>query len=133
MKKLGFTLVELLAVIVIIAIISLVTVPTVSNSLQKYKTKVCETQINQIVSAAKSWGADHIYLLPSEICTEGNDDKCKIEVTLSELTKQGYIEDVKNPMTKEKFDSDNVKIEIKKENKKFVYTLDEQTSNVCKN
>ena len=46
----GFTLVELLGVIVILSIIAAIAIPTVSTSLNKQKTKELEHKKEQIVS-----------------------------------------------------------------------------------
>ena len=59
-KRKGFTLAELLAVIVILGIITSITVPIVTDQIDKYKTKVCVTQYDNILNAARSYGADHL-------------------------------------------------------------------------
>ena len=41
MKKNGFTLAELLGVIVVLALISMITVPAVTDSLQNYRNSLC--------------------------------------------------------------------------------------------
>lgn len=64
MKK-GFTLAELLGVIVILSLIALITVPAITDTLQNYKIKLCNTQLEEIISAAKTWGADNLVKLPS--------------------------------------------------------------------
>ena len=56
----GFTLAELLAVIIILGIITTITVPIVTNQIDKNKTKLCVTQYNNILNAARSYGADHL-------------------------------------------------------------------------
>lgn len=124
MKKNGFTLAELLGVIVILALISLITVPAVSGTLQKYKSKLCKTQVEQIVSAARTWGSDNILKLPSS----GNS----IEVTLKELSDYGYIDsDIENPVTKENFDLEETKVKITKNGKKYEYEINVETLNLC--
>lgn len=132
MKNKGFTLAELLGVIIIIALLSLITVPTVSNSLQKYKSRICETQLDQIIAAAKNWGQDNLSLLPSEACNGSNENKCKKFVTLRDLIKMNYLDsDIKNPLNKEKYNLDNTKIYVSKRGKKFYYELDETTKKSC--
>lgn len=53
MNRKGFTLVELLAVIVILVGISLTAVMGISASLEKRESKECEDQIQIAISAAK--------------------------------------------------------------------------------
>ncbi len=125
MKKNAFTLAELLGVIVILALISLITIPSISGTLQKYKKNLCDAQLNQIISAARNWGADNILSLPSK---NGGTK----EVTVSTLAKYGYIDDeIKNPVTGENFNLDNIVITITRTGKKYNYSLDSTTKNAC--
>lgn len=124
MKK-GFTLAELLGVIVILSLIALITVPAITDALQNYKIKLCNTQLEEIISAAKTWGADNLVKLPS---SEGQTKT----VSLKTLSDYGYIDAViQNPVTKENFDLETTTVTITKQGKKFVYTLDEDTTKSC--
>ncbi len=124
MKK-GFTLAELLGVIVILSLIALITVPAITDTLQNYKIKLCNTQLEEIISAAKTWGADNLVKLPS---SEGQIKT----VSLKTLSDYGYIDAViQNPVTKENFDLETTTVTITKQGKKFVYTLDEDTTKSC--
>lgn len=116
MKK-GFTLAELIGVIVVLALISLVTIPAVSKTLKQNKESLCESQLNNILSAAKAWGADHVFELPSD----SGETKT---ITLGDLINGGYIEgDIENPVTKDIF-AEGSEITITKNNKKYEYKLD---------
>ena len=120
MKK-GFTLAELIGVIVVLALISLVTIPAVSKTLKQNKIKLCETQLENILAAAKSYGADNVFNL-SDTNT----------VTLGDLVNAGYISgEIENPVTKENFDLETTEITITKNNKKYEYKLDEATTGLC--
>lgn len=114
MKK-GFTLAELIGVIVVLALISLITVPVVSKILKQNRKTLCETQMNNIIAAAKTWGADNILTLSDNT-----------EVTLETLINSGYINgDIENPVLKEKIDPDNEenKVIITKNGNKYTYEL----------
>lgn len=65
MKKKGFTLVELLAVVVILALLALLTSTAVTKLVKDAKDDLSETQIQLIKSAADTWIADNLNNLPS--------------------------------------------------------------------
>ena len=52
MKKQGFTLVELLAVIIVIGLIALITTPVISNTIEKSRKEAAELGMNSIKEAA---------------------------------------------------------------------------------
>ena len=125
MKNKGFTLAELLGVMVILSLISVITVPAVTESLNNYKTKLCNSQINEIISAARTWGNENVLLLP-------DNDGESYEVTLKTLSEYGYIDKkVNNPVTNEDFDLDNTVVTITKRGKKYKYSMDTATVDTC--
>ena len=125
MKKNGFTLAELLGVMVILSLISIITVPAVTDALQKYRANLCESQIKEIIGAARSWASDNILILPTE---EGYT----YTVDLETLSSYGYIDkDIKNPVTKEKFDLEDTKVTITRVGKKYKYEIDDNSKNSC--
>lgn len=121
-KRKGFTLAELLAVIVILGIITSITVPIVTDQIDKYKTKVCVTQYDNILNAARSYGADHL--------TELGKSKT---ITLKTLNDGGYIDasNLKDPVTKNTISQD-LKIIIEKVGKKYKYFLFNNEDIGCK-
>ena len=121
-KRKGFTLAELLAVIVILGIITSITVPIVTDQIDKYKTKVCVTQYDNILNAARSYGADHL--------TELGKSKT---ITLKTLNDGGYIDasNLKDPITKNTISQD-LKIIIEKVGKKYKYFLSNNEDIGCK-
>ena len=95
MKK-GFTLVELLAVIVLVGAIAAISFPLVTNQLNNSKQKSYETQIKTIERAANNWGAQNVGLLPDV------DGQTK-NISIDRLQKDGFITkgDIVDPRTEE--------------------------------
>ena len=116
MKK-GFTLVELLGVIVVLAIISMIAVPLIDRSINKSDEDLYNTQINQIVKAAKNYYAEpeNIDGLP-----QGAGDS--VTVTLEALQKGGYLPtEVDNPKTGEPFNPTLSYVTVTKKGNHFEY------------
>ena len=104
MNKKGFTLVELLAVIIILALLAVIASTSVTKVVDDSKNDLETAQIKLIKDAAKTWGAENISDLP-----EGNS--C-IYLTLKDLKTYGLIDsDIKNPKTEKKLSND-LKIKI---------------------
>ncbi len=111
MKK-GFTLVELLGVIMIISIISAIAIIAIDNNIKKGKETTCKAQELTIIEAAKTWQIDN------------NDEKTS--VSIETLINQGYLDvDFKNPMTGDSYSQDTyVEITISGNNKKnYTYKI----------
>lgn len=121
MNKKGFTLAELIGVIVVLSLICLITVPAIASVLKANKKSLCETQLNNILTAAKSYASENILSMPI------NEGETKT-ITIQELVDYGFIEgDIQNPVTKEDFDLET-EITIKKVGKKldFMFGTDEE-------
>ena len=98
----GFTLVELLGVLIILAVIALITFPIVNNTIKENKDKLYITQLNEIESSAEKWAYMNINLLPS---VEGETTT----ITLLELKKAGLVTlDIRNPKTNELLPNDMI-------------------------
>lgn len=95
-NKNGFTLIELISVIIILGIIGLITVPAVNDTIQSSKTKALEKQKESIVDITKKYVLDHTDLLP-EIDGESK------QITLTDLKSADLItnEDIINPSSNE--------------------------------
>lgn len=63
MKK-GFTLVELLAVIMLLGIISLIAIPSIGKILGRSRQRALEGVKEELIKATKSYTADNLDLLP---------------------------------------------------------------------
>ena len=126
MKKNGFTLAELLGVIVLLSLVSIITIPAVTDSLSNYKGRVCKAQLDEIVSAARTWANDNVLKLPT-----GNDEFRT--VTLEELSEYGYIDGtIQNPVTKKNFDPKTTKVVITRSGKRYTYKIQyDKANNSC--
>lgn len=117
MKNKGFTLVELLAVIVLLIIIFMLVVPSVTDIISQSRETTYQKQINTILNAAYDWSLKNINYLPEK--------DSKIFMTLSELKSSGFVDsNIIDPTTKKLF-SDDLVISISnvggnyKENNKY--------------
>ena len=105
MKEQGFTLVELLGVLIILAVIFMIITPTVSNIITESKETIYQKQINTILTAAYDFSLKNISYLPDEGTTY---------ITVGELKYEGLIDiNITNPNTNEVF-PDNLVISIEK-------------------
>lgn len=91
-KDSGFTLVELLAVVMVIGLVALVSVPVVRNITKDAKQKGKERQIGIVLESAKNWAIQNTDLLP--------ENNGSILVKTDTLKKEGLLENKKiiNPV-----------------------------------
>lgn len=114
MDKKGFTLVELLAVIILLAIIFVLTFPAVEKVIFQGRDVVSNSQINTILDAAYDLSLQNVELLP--------DSGKTTFITLADLKKAGLIEsDITDPETKKLY-SDSLVISIKNVGSGYKYT-----------
>ncbi len=101
-KNKGFTLVELLAVIVVLSLLIVFAVPSVLNILVSTKTKTYEENRRVVLDGALTYGLRELELT---VCAENFKPTsvdststlgCTKKVTIKELKNRGYIEDNKN-------------------------------------
>ena len=123
-KRNGFSLAELLAVIVLLGIISIILVPNITKLLKDSKEDLYNKQIKVIELATKLWATDKenkIFLV--------NNQEWPYIVTLGDLQDASYIdENIVNPNTDENF-SDSTLIYINYENNQYTYEVDKDTVN----
>ena len=123
MKK-GFTLVEVLAVIVILAVIALLVVPKVNNTIKNNKEKVCNSIKTSAEDAANSYTYMHTDEIDLSISNNGY-----AEITLLKLMEEGLLKtDLENPYTKEEISKTNT-VKITKSGNTYNY---EYTGVDCK-
>lgn len=109
MKKNGFTLVELLAVIVILGVIGMIVFPAVQTTIKKNKEKLYVQQINSLVDAASKYVVDHdadhldrFITYTGGTITGSNTCKLAIGTNSSVLVTGGYLKNsgnMKDPIT----------------------------------
>ena len=92
MKK-GFTLVELLAVIIILGVILVIAIPSFNNAIKESKIKLYKSINQMVVKSTKEYLTEYVYELPEE---EGET----IEVTTNDLISNGYLKEISNPTDK---------------------------------
>ena len=117
MNKKGFTLVELLGVVLLLSIIAAIITIAIDSSIKTSRHKAYLAQEKNMIEAAK------IYLTDHPINTNGAPCIFK-EIYISDLIDWGYLDkDFKNPMTNKKYDS-NTKVTIKSCGNKQNYTYE---------
>lgn len=122
MKKRGFTLIELMGVLIILGVLSLIIIPIVSNVLKEQKQKQYDQQIANIELMAKNFGSDNLVILPSE-------DGESMDITLGQLKSMGYVEkNIINPITEEEI-SNCARVTITKSGQNYNYAYDKDTEN----
>ncbi len=115
-KDKGFTLVEILGVVILLGLVALIIIPFYDKYVNEARNDSYQIQVDNICLSAKAWAGDNLLLLPQE---EGE----KKEITLGELMDSGYVElDIVNPKTKKRFSRDSI-IEIKKVEKIYKYNF----------
>lgn len=117
MKK-GFTLIEIVTVIIVIGVIGIIVFPAVNSIIKESKQNLYEDQLEEIKLAAEKWAYNNTSLLPSE------EDE-SITLTLLELKRGGYLPvDIRNPKDDKPF-SNGLLIVIKYKSNGYIYTIKE--------
>ena len=121
MNKKGFTLIELMAVIVILSVIALITTPIVINTISSVRNELSKEQKQIIENAARMWGVKNL-----SVDESGNpiyDSDAINSITIDELQTAGFLEkkDIKN-ISEEELESAGVCISY---DKQFIYKFTE--------
>ncbi len=95
----GFSLVEMVAVIIVLSVISLITFPIINSSIKKSKEVAYEKQVDIILASAKKWSVENVDLLPV-------NDTGKVYVSIDDLVNGGFIknDEIINPINNMKMD-----------------------------
>ena len=128
----GFTLSELLGVIVILSILSLIAIIAVDSQLKSSKYSTCKVQNNTIIEGAKSLLIDYPDVLPSgsevldipyAVLVNGGAVSIENGSNLKSVTVSGgYLEELINPMTDKVYD-DSVAVKVTASGKGYNYEL----------
>lgn len=120
----GFTLIEILAVVVILGVLSTIMIPSVTSIIKKNRVENQENFKNSLISAAKAYITDNKYKIEFSTSNCSSGYKCinKIDntaiadnkITLKILVDNGYLnENLKEPSTKKEIDLTSSYVTVK--------------------
>lgn len=127
MMNKGFTLIEMLGIIILLAVIALITVPVINSSLNKSRENLKVTQEKQFVKAAKDFFSQNLSCLPdgSGTCSDASKNENSSKVLLSKLSELGYVDgEIKDPVTNKEY-NESAGVTVTKENNKYTYIFEE--------
>lgn len=109
MRKKGFTLVEVLAVLVIMGVLMAITIPSIINSLDKKKNREYEKIVEEIESSAK------LYVTQNESVQQFLNQSGSINISYNTLVSEGLINGNEiDPLTDEKW-NENAYVKVSKD------------------
>lgn len=96
MQDRGFTLVELIAVIIILGIVALIVTPVVTDVIKDSREKLYNHQVEEVLRSAERWAMSNNILLPVE-------DQAIYYLSIPSLKDDGFVKDsdIVNPITNE--------------------------------
>ena len=119
-NKRGFTLVELLSMLVVLAIVLTIAFPLVTSYVKKTKQKAYDTQINLILSSLRNHANSDSGMLP-----QNNGEY--VVVTLGQLKGLGVVENsIVNPVNSKEIE-DYMEFKITKKNNRYIYEVIENS------
>lgn len=118
MDKRGFTLVEVMAVIVILCLIMLMGVPSITKTLQRQENRAIEQFENNLCIGGKNYARHNTAMYNSLYENKGSTSVCS-----KDLYDKGYISStLKNPDKKAKDESIKINMSYNGGNIKCTYT-----------
>ena len=134
MSKKGFTLVEVLAVLVILSLLLILTIPSIRDALTNGKNKINEINKKQIEDAAKIIVDEVIYCNMTEIAKDALKDETSDEISCS-IAKTKLINGVNIDLKHLELDDKSSKcsgtINVKIDSETYKETID-TTNVICK-
>ena len=134
MNKKGFTIVEILAVLVILSLLLILPIPSIKNALTNGKNKINEINKKQIEDAAKIIVDEVIYCNMTEIAKDALKDETSDEISCS-IAKTKLINgvniDLKNLELDDKSSKCSGTINVKIDSETYKETID-MTNVICK-
>ena len=116
MKNKGFTLVELLAIIVILGVVATIITPVVQKSLKANKEKVYEILVDQIKDYTKDYLTKNTNQLPD------NDGEVST-IKFIDLKKEGLLQiNVVNPVNDNIISNESV-VKVTRKNNNYTYEV----------
>ena len=117
--KRGFTLVEVLSVIIILGVLSVIATFAINKVIKENTQDAYNLQIEYILDGAKLWASKNVFEMPE------NEGEFVI-ITLSDLKNNGFVEDeIVNPITRQQFNN-NLQIKITLQNNDYNYQIVEE-------
>ena len=113
-NKKGFTLIEILAVIIIIGVIAIIAIPSISKYLKSSKDTVYISYEKTMVDAAKNKVVECLSSEKSNCELPEKEEELKLYLDI--LIDEGYLDNMKDPETKEFCEAANSYIKIKGDN-----------------
>lgn len=130
MNKKGFTLVEILAVLVILSLLLILTIPSIKNALTNGKNKINEINKKQIEDAAKIIVDEVIYCNMTEITKDALADETSCSNAKTKLINSVNI-DVSKLNLDDKSSKCSGTINVKIDSETYKETID-TTNVICK-
>lgn len=130
MNKKGFTLVEVLAVLVILSLLLILTIPSIRDALTNGKNKINDINKKQIEDAAKIIVDEVIYCNMTEITKKALGDETSCSIAKTKLI-NGVDIDLKNLELDDKSSKCSGTINVKIDSETYKETID-TTNVICK-
>ncbi len=112
----GFTLVELMGVMIIIGIVIIITVPVITNVVKENKETLYGVQKKNIEGSARNFVAENLFSLD----LESGD---RFAITIGKLKELGYLEESAIKSETKKDFTDETAILVENNNGDIIYTV----------